>query len=367
MLLRKSLITILNELSLLLIRSPVYHPRFWIDEREKRPRPPSYGWPTRFRTLLAGFNSDKYLLYRFDVNDKRQYLNDIRRRILSERISKHHYYIVHNKIVFDKYFSSICTTIPKLAFIDNARLMPLVTNCPFTSLDELICYTTQGHDLCLKPFDGGSGRDILQLSFDHDRLEFAINGQPHTSDDLRSRLHRLNGFVVEHRCNQSGLSNEIYPGTLNTLRIMTMIDPDSGDPFVPVALHRFGTLQSRFADNWSQGGLSVWIDVDSGIMGKGVQYPFNGQLVFHSHHPDTKIRIEGRSLLQWHRVLEVVVKCATFVRFMPMLGWDVVLSDDAILVLEANYNPDINLIQVHRPLLVDERVKRFFAYHKVLR
>jgi hypothetical protein len=44
------------------------------------------------------------------------------------------------------------------------------------------------------------------------------------------------------------------------------------------------------------------------------------------------------------------------------VGWDVLVDRAGVpVILEANANPDVNLLQVHGGLLRDPRVRRFYA------
>ena len=45
----------------------------------------------------------------------------------------------------------------------------------------------------------------------------------------------------------------------------------------------------------------------------------------------------------------------------PLIGWDMLMTDDGYSILEANSPPGITVWQVHAPLLRDPRVARFFA------
>ncbi|AXJ01682.1 Sugar-transfer associated ATP-grasp [Cyclonatronum proteinivorum] len=361
---KKSLIVIWNEIWLLIFKTPIYHPRFWEDERDKRTYIKGYGFFRKLNTMLSGFNSDKYILYQFNTNDKKLYLNDIRRRILSERISKKHFYIVHNKIVFEKYFQGVIPTAPKLAFIQRGKFQALKDENQILSKEDLIFVLKSGKELFLKPYDGGSGRGILRVSYS--KGTFLVNKEPKVESELMHQIEKLNGYLVEEKFMQKGLSHDIYPDTLNTLRVFTLIDPENGKAFIAAAVHRFGTAKSVYADNWSQGGLSVYVDPETGVMGKGIQYPFDGKLKFVGKHPDTNNQFEGLKIKEWDKVRDVVLKGAEYVSFMPMLGWDVIISDGDIYILEANYNPDVNLLQVHKPLLENPRLKYFYLHHKVI-
>lgn len=52
----------------------------------------------------------------------------------------------------------------------------------------------------------------------------------------------------------------------------------------------------------------------------------------------------------------------------PYVEWDVVPTDEegGFAVLEANSYSGMKALQVHRPLLDDERVKRFYDAHDAL-
>jgi hypothetical protein len=49
------------------------------------------------------------------------------------------------------------------------------------------------------------------------------------------------------------------------------------------------------------------------------------------------------------------------------VGWDVVVTADGFRILEGNNYSDVNLIQIHGPLLADPRVAAFYSRHGVVR
>lgn len=44
------------------------------------------------------------------------------------------------------------------------------------------------------------------------------------------------------------------------------------------------------------------------------------------------------------------------------VGWNVLVSRDGYAVIEGNNRPDVS-VQIHGPLLTDERVRRFMHVH----
>src|SRR5690625_7492569 len=101
-------------------------------------------------------------------------------------------------------------------------------------------------------------------------------------------------------------------------------------------------------------------------MGSGAQYPFNGKLTFLNYHPETNVEFKGKTLPQWNKVKEMVLKAAEYISFMPMLLWDVIISVSDVFILDANYNADITLIQRHQSLLINNRFKTLYKHHGVI-
>ena len=65
----------------------------------------------------------------------------------------------------------------------------------------------------------------------------------------------------------------------------------------------------------------------------------------------------------WDTVRETLLNIANSHKYISYVGWDIVITEDGFKILEINGNPDVNLMQVHKPLLTDERVQRFFQFY----
>jgi hypothetical protein len=46
---------------------------------------------------------------------------------------------------------------------------------------------------------------------------------------------------------------------------------------------------------------------------------------------------------------------------MEYIGWDIVISPDGPVVLEANINTGLNVMQSHAPLFDDPRVRTYYS------
>ncbi len=306
-----------------------------------------------------GFLSESYLIYNFKDNHPSDYLSDKARYIKTPFIDYNFGYLIDNKLLFDLYSSN---TIKALGLLTSGLLF--TRNDVQNAVEEINNYLNSDSGLVIKPIKGGGGFGIIFLERDNNQI--IINGCVASINKLEPILSSTNGFMLYKQFKQQGFSQKIYPYSLNTIRILTMIDPISKQPFIPIAVHRFGTKASGNLDNWSNGGLSACIDIESGEMGKAIAYPRKGKLEWYTTHPQTGEKINGIVVPNWHKIKEMILNEAQKISMIPYVGWDVVLSGDQILILEANTNSDVNLLQVHKPLLAINGVKDFFKYHKVL-
>jgi hypothetical protein len=60
-------------------------------------------------------------------------------------------------------------------------------------------------------------------------------------------------------------------------------------------------------------------------------------------------------------VTDAVLRAAASVPFNRMAGWDILVDAEGVpVILEANGNSDVNLLQVHGGLLSEPRIRHFY-------
>ncbi|MEY7851003.1 sugar-transfer associated ATP-grasp domain-containing protein [Natrarchaeobius sp. A-rgal3] len=219
--------------------------------------------------------------------------------------------------------------------------------------------------LVLKWVRGGGGNNVLLCRRTEDG--YLVNGDRYADAEFRSMVSNLDEYIVCEYVEQGPFAAELYPETPNTVRIVTMYDETAGEPFVAAAIHRMGTGDSGPLDNFSQGGLSAQIDRETGQLSAGAKLPVDGEVGWYARHPDTGTPIADAQIPGWRRIRERVLEIADGCSFVPYVGWDVVVTDDegSFTVLEANSYPGLKSIQVHGPLLTDDRVRRFYERYGV--
>jgi len=203
-------------------------------------------------------------------------------------------------------------------------------------------------ELVIKPRGGKAGGGVRMV-------------RPGDADRFLAPGEFASTKVVQH-----AYSATINAASVNTVRVLTAWDFDAGDFFVAGVSHRFGTAQSKRVDNWSAGGVSAGVDIETGVLGPAMRSPaYDPGRTWLRRHPDTGARIEGVEVAHFHRMCrELIEVCRGFP--VSLVGWDVVITPDAWAIIEANRRPAFIGLQMFRPLLSDPRLRTFFAREGML-
>lgn len=277
--------------------------------------------------------------------------------------------ILGNKILFGEFIKAIINetdllgSVSSIAFIENGNLFSLNPEVISGEYISLIPYL-QKTGLIVKPIFGHQGRGIFFISKKGD--DYYIDNQKKDWMALTDFFKSLNNHLIQERFIQNGISHNIYPASLNTIRIGTMTDPLSSKPFVSYAMHRFGSLLSGERDNISQGGLGAYIDIDTGKLSKAMLLADSGEIEIYEKHPVSGHPISGQQIPQWNDLVSAFLEMTARIPYLKYVGWDVILSDNRFFILEGNVCPGIEGIQMHKPLLLDEKVRKFLEYHEFL-
>lgn len=344
----------------------------------------TYDLPLRRRLWLwrRGFLSRSDYLYDLEGGRHRQYLTDVERFVRTPRINGEWTVALSNKLVFhwmlapfDEHRPAVYGMVRDGRFLsvggdatDGERppmsVGGVTTEDRGAATAEVTRRLEREGRLVLKWIKGGGGQNVYLCSYRDG--DYRVNGEAKTAAEFGDLVAGLDDYLVCEHVEQFDFGASIYPETTNTLRIITMYD-DDGEPFVPIAILRTGTDRSAPMDNFSKGGLSAEIDVETGTLGAAAQLP-EEDLVFRSGHPDTGEQIEGVELPGWEAIRDDVLEIAAENAHVPYVGWDVVPTDDSggFQIIEGNSYPGAKSLQVHRPLLADDRVRAFYERHDVL-
>jgi len=318
----------------------------------------------RLRMWRQGFLGESFVIYRLDRNNPALYVTDFQRHVRTPDLNGRYRFLLKDKLLFERTMRNFpAQQIATFGVIRGGR-MHFTGTGNRDAADYLLGLLDSRPRLVVKPVAGGAGGNVRLLFRENGRL--LLNDRPVSSDELRgvTRLMR-NDIVMEHVQQHPNIA-ALYPRTTNTLRVLTMWDSERAEPFIAGAVLRIGRDQCYPVDNWSQGGLTADADLETGRLGKGVSHPGRSRsLNWCTRHPDTGARIEGLALPHWPEIRTEMLEICRSLPFLLYVGWDLILTADGFRLLEGNHYPDLNLMQVHRPLLAKERVAYFYKTHGV--
>lgn len=199
-----------------------------------------------------------------------------------------------------------------------------------------------GDRLFIKPACGSGGRGAMELdvpagadveSWLHQsasHLRKQIKGWDKDSWIFQRR-------VLPHR-NLADLCGQVLP----TARFIT-IQNEQGYPEIVSTVLRFPAHFGTIVDNIGLGGLSAPIALQCGTLGAACVGMRPGEC---DRHPESGAEIAGRRLPHWPESCDIVLQLhSSHFADHVMVGWDVGISDEGPVMLEANARPSIILAQ----------------------
>lgn len=141
--------------------------------------------------------------------------------------------------------------------------------------------------------------------------------------------------VVEDLIVQDESIGRFHPQSVNTLRLITFRMKDRTIVFHPI--FRIGCGGS-VVDNSCSGGLFCAIDPDTGVSLAAANSHFES----FTEHPDTHVALIGFKIPRYEEAVALVKKAADVVPSCPYVGWDLALTKDGWVLVEANHNPALS-------------------------
>jgi len=223
---------------------------------------------------------------------------------------------------------------------------------------ESILSSQPNGEFFVKPSDGSGGSGVYKVTKSGKSL--SVSGKKLTDD--QSVVPQDARFIIQSRVEQHELMSNVHPGSLNSIRIITLLTKDD-TPIVISALARFGSGSAEI-DNWSAGGIAVGVDCQKGYLFK-TGFDKNGTAFL--SHPDSYISFDGFQIPTWPQVKDFSCRVQTSFPFFRLLGLDVAISPNGPVLIEINAYPDFILQeQCAGPLLKSPHILKAFAAYNLL-
>ena len=223
--------------------------------------------------------------------------------------------------------------VPELFTTDASGAAVDADNCPLARDEAAEILRNFHQPLFVKPRTGRGGAGAFLLHPGED-VERVFDGKPR---------------IVQPALSQHSMLAAIYPNAINTVRIDTLTL--GGETVVNAAILRLGQ-NGIIVDSSALGGLAAPIDLETGrISGLAhAEAVFDPLRTGYRHHPNTGHPIIGVMLPFWSAVMTLVQQAAHSFTGDKSLGWDIALTPDGPVIIEANDSWDVRRVQDHCPL-----------------
>ena len=194
-------------------------------------------------------------------------------------------------------------------------------------------------------------------------MEAGGKGVKYITNESECKVDRP--YVIESPIISHAYSYDIYPESLNTIRVVTI--RDNKGAYIAGAAHRFGTSKTGHIDNFSKGGIAAYIDLESGEMAEARSYSGFYSNSYHENHPDTKKPIQGVKVPSWEEIKRFTLNLSDLFPNILCVGWDIALTPDRVVVVEGNAGTHgLAMIQAKFPFLLNLRTVNFMLSKAVI-
>ena len=312
----------------------------------------------KLRAIRYGFSNDLYSMYQLDKNNPNLYINEYI-RMRTREIDGEYKTILDNKLLFEQLFSKY-VQIPKTVIIITDNIYSVKDGI---IKQELLSKLLIKDKYIMKPISGTGGGYGVSLIKKIENSKYLFNGCELTGEQLYDKLKKYKNYIVSEYVNQHEYSNTINPYSVNTIRIITIKDPKTGDFIIPCAVHRFGSKKSGIVDNASAGGFISNINIEKGILLETKSF---SNLKSIDKHPDTRAQINGIKIPHWEEIKSKLIEVAKQFPYIPFIAWDIVVTDDGFSIIEGNTSSGLNIFQIFGPIK-NSKLGEFYKYYGYLK
>ena len=262
-----------------------------------------------------GFLSHSCIFYSLNKTNVTQYVSDFSRYVKTPLINQEYAFVLNNKLIFSKMLQNYHTyLIPIYCLVQQGGILPIDGNISFRTPESIIELCKQKKQLVIKPTSGALGEKVHFFRVESEQC--FLDNSPLSSAEFLRFLLGLDDYIISDYIQQHEYAAAIFRYSTNTLRILTMWDYEQDMPFIAMAMHRFGRTSTIPIDNWSQGGISCAVNLETGTLGQGATYAGGTELQWHDIHPDTGAQITGISIPHWKAVVSTLLDIAKQLAFI---------------------------------------------------
>jgi hypothetical protein len=251
--------------------------------------------------------------------------------------------VMENKLFFDFFYGQFDIALPKILMYNHRQMFVMGKKSIEVNssidlkvlLEETFKQNPSIDSMIIKKTYWSYGGDrIFKLTLDQ------LRKNPEITEKLYSEVIK-SGYLFQETIIQHPDLNKLNPSCVNTIRIDTFIDKEGKIEVISAYIRM--SINNFHLDNISSGGCSVNIDIQTGKLKK------DGYMIFRTSgvkiltkHPVTEIVFEDFSIPYFTQVKELVIKSASLMPDLRLIGWDVAIGESGPILIEGNSDYDIS-------------------------
>ena len=197
-----------------------------------------------------------------------------------------------------------------------------------SNLEEFTKFLKKHKVIIVKPVDLQCGKDIRKIDIkDVNNIK-----------NLYMRLVGKKQLLIEECVKQHKKMNELFPTSVNTLRIVTAYK--NKKVHVLFRAIRIGNGKN-VVDNFNHGGMYSVVNEEGVIYKPAIDKKGNVFIV----HPVTNTKIEGFEIPYFKEAIEMVKKAAKVIPEVGLVGWDIAITNKGPVMIEGNQLPGYDIYQ----------------------
>lgn len=267
----------------------------------------------------AGYLDYEYFeFYDLDAEQRASYIVRTTNNLIIAHCNKReHYHWLHDKIDFNTRYNDFLHR----GWIDFRT----------ATKEEFLEFVKDKKALMVKIVDASCGIGIEKINV----ADYADGEAVYEKLKTMPNAQLIEEYVVQHK-----KMSELYPHSVNTCRITTLLVGD--EVHIINSSIRIGNNNS-VVDNISSGGMSTVVDTASGT----ILFPASDEDgKKYESHPMTGTPIKGFTVPHWDAVIDMCKRAAKITPELRFCGWDVAITDETPLLIEGNQLPGYFLFQL---------------------
>ena len=288
-----------------------------------------------------------YFLYGFDVKNfrnRKEYVDYAKFKRRRDKLNKatpgKPICVLRDKFLFGIVAESLGINTPhNIGLIRNQKIYIIDDKKEMDLTNYLV---NNDSDVFVKPSDGECGQGIFTLKTANGSIWMDNNKV--TINDVLNKIDISTTYVFQGRIEQHERLKKIFNNSINTIRLVTVINRKNNNVEVLPPLLRAG-IAGNIVDNWALGGVAIGIDIGTkSLLEFGYYKPSFGTKT--TIHPDSEIGFSGYNIPFLQEAINMSVKFHEHLNQIHSIGWDIAITKDGPCFIEGNDNWEISLVQV---------------------